>query len=177
MAAPVSRNQVGTQGETPLDFRVYLENYPPEWEVAWRITRALIRKTKEESEQRGAHFLLVSLTEGIQLASVEDQRKDFPTLGQEEYDVDKPVKILMEFSRKEQIAYLPILPLFRDYLKRKARPVESLHYRCDGHWTPLAHALAGEAIFKKIVADHLYDRAPQKVLDIRGKLHLATKSR
>ena len=74
------------------------------------------------------------------------------------YDLDKPVNILTEFANAQGVEYPPLLPLYRRCLKEHQGPVERIHYSSDGHWTPLGHSLAVEAILKKIVADRLYER-------------------
>jgi hypothetical protein len=141
----------------PLDFNVYLEKYPPEWEEAWRITKALILKTKEKAERHGAGFLLVSLTDGVALADPERVQGEYPDFKGVRYNFDKPVALLTRFAEEAGINYLPLLPLYREYLKKHQKPFTSIHYSCDGHWTPLGHRLAAEAIFQRIVADRLYE--------------------
>lgn len=148
------------KAEIPFDFRVYLRDYPPEWEKAWRITEGLILKTKEEAERHGARFLLVSLTEGVQLAQPDHLRGEYPGMEGTWYDLDKPVKLLAQFSKQEAVDYLPLLPVFRAYLRERNEHFERLHYSCDGHWTPMGHRLAAEAIFNKIAAGHFYNTKP-----------------
>lgn len=120
-----------------VDNGVYLKRYPPEWEEAWRITEALISEVAQESERAGARFLLVSLTDPFQLALA----KEHPEL-----DPEKPVQRLEDIARRQNLDYLPLLPLFRQAMKENGYRLEDIHYSCDGHWTPLGHRLAGEAI-------------------------------
>jgi hypothetical protein len=160
LTPPDERQAEGDQNEKariPLDFQVFLEHYPPEWKEAWRITKALIVKTKEEAERHEARFLLVSLTDGVQLAQPNQVNGEYPGLKGVRYNLDKPVEILTEFSKNEAIDYLPLLPLYRQYLREQRESVEGIHYSCDGHWTSLGHLLAGEAIFHKILGDRLYE--------------------
>ncbi len=159
MAAPSEGRKKEKPG-IPLDFQVFLQDYPSEWEEAWKITKGLILKTKEEAERHRAQFLLVSLTDGIQLAQPDRVKGEYPGFRGTRYNLDKPVEILTQFAKKEAIDYFSLLPVFRMHLREHHKSVESLHYSCDGHWTPLGHRLAAEEIFKRIVADRLYEPRP-----------------
>ncbi len=91
-----------------------------------------------KAEQHGARFILVSLTGGIELAPSHRVKGEYPGVEGEQYNLAKPIKILGAFSKKASVDYLPLLPVFRTYLKEHQVPIERLHYACDGHWTPLA---------------------------------------
>ena len=49
------------------------------------------------------------------------------------------------------VEYLNLVPSFDNYLKESGEGSTSLHFECDGHWTPVASQLAGEAIFNKMI--------------------------
>ena len=61
---------------------------------------------------------------------------------------------LEEFDvNREGLAYFPAKSVLEPYLDK--RPL--YHRRSDFHWTPLGHALAGEAIAERIIDDGLLD--------------------
>lgn len=123
-----------------IDNGVYLTNYPPEWEYAWRITEALIVEVSREAARAGAGFLLVSLTDPMQLTPNEG------TL----LNTEKPVRLLADITRRHGIQYLPLLPIFKNQMEKKGYALTDLHFSCDGHWTALGHRLAAGAISERI---------------------------
>ncbi len=133
----------------PVDDGVYLRKYPPEWEEAWHLTEALIAEVARTARNAGADFLLVSLTDPFQLAS----RSPHPR-----FDPAKPVRLLSQIAEKHNLNYLPLLPLFQKAMEEQGLKLEDLHYSCDGHWTPLGHRLAGQAI-----AEHIATRWPHRL--------------
>ncbi|MCH8063634.1 MAG: hypothetical protein IH861_14155 [Chloroflexi bacterium] len=126
----------------------YLQRYPPEYEEAWQIVKALTLRMKQESEENNAKFLLVNLSRNPDLYSPGWKYLDTLT---RQYDLDKPGRILEEFSQEMGVEYLNLVPSLDSYLKESGEDSTSLHFECDGHWTPLANQLAGEAIFDKII--------------------------
>jgi len=139
-----------------VDNGVYLRRYPPEWEEAWRITEALVVEVARESRKAGARFLLVSLTDPFQLA-LQQNKQNNPEL-----DPERPIQMLTDIARRHGLDYLPLLPLFRQAMEQNGYQLEDLHYSCDGHWTPLGHRLAGEAIARYLAGATALD----------GQLHL-----
>ncbi len=133
------------QQKGPVDNGVYLARYSPEWKNAWRVTEALIAEIARESASAGAKFLLVSLTDPMQLSP-----RQGPSL-----DTEKPVRILRDIARRQSIEYLPLLPRFKEAMKANGWQLSDLHFPCDGHWTPLGHRLAAEAITERVYSAFL----------------------
>lgn len=148
------------EGQVPphlARFDIFAKDYHPDVEKAWRITKALIKKIREESEGHGARFLLAIFGDAAQLVTAERIEGEYPGFKGVRYDLDKPDKILQTFALEEGINHFSLFPIFREDMRRNHRTVEDLHYSCDsGHWTPLGNRLATEAIFQKILADRLY---------------------
>lgn len=152
-----TRNRKGAAEVPPhlLRFNPYLKQYHPDMEKSWRITKALVKKIRDESAQQGARFLLVHAPDVAQLVPAERIEGEYPDFQELRYDLTQPDNILREFAASEGMSYLSLLPVFREYLHTKNLPVEHLYHWCDIHWTPQGSRLAAEAIFQKIVADRL----------------------
>jgi len=121
----------------PIHYGVYAPQYTPEWEEAWEITLAIIRRLRDEANARDSRLLVVIATTGEELYSA--WRHMIPLV----WDLDKPNRILSPFLEENGIAYLPLLPHFRrDYQETERH----LHFRVDGHWTAEGHRLAADAI-------------------------------
>lgn len=126
----------------PVHYGVYAPQYTPEWEEAWEITLAIIRRLRDEANARDARLLVVVATTGEELYSA--WRHMIPLV----WDLDKPNRILSPFLEENSIAYLPLLPHFRrDYQETE----RLLHFRVDGHWTSEGHRLAADAIYEYLI--------------------------
>jgi len=69
-----------------------------------------------------------------------------------EWDLNKPNRLLTDFFKSENIPYLDLLPLFRDYARINK---VYFHYHYDNHWNVYGHHLAGELIYNWLVENEL----------------------
>ena len=138
----------------PIDYYVYAPDYSADWQEAWNITKALILKINEESKEKGAQLLLVSLTDRGQVHNEYWQKalETYPEMNNMYWDLEKPEKIFMDFSAENKITYLPLLPLFKEYVNGTN---EKVHGHYDGHWNAKGHRLAAELIYNKLIEDQL----------------------
>jgi hypothetical protein len=67
-----------------------------------------------------------------------------PAMKPQPWDLDAPNRQLATFLEQAGIPYLDLLPVFRAAAAQPGTP--SLHFRHDGHWTPIGHQLAARAI-------------------------------
>jgi len=128
----------------PIPFLVYQSPPDAEFEAAWQLTEAIIRRLRDEVQQRGAKFVVVIASapeqlDPTQLAGVEAARPDL------RWDVEAPTHRLNQFLATENIPHLDLLPIFR---QASGPAAPSLHFRHDQHWTAAGHTLAAEAIEK-----------------------------
>lgn len=130
----------------PFDYHVYLYDYSEDWERAWDITKELIKATKGLAVKNNAEFMLVTLTDPAQMRDDEEIDK----LASEGYDIERPVEILEEFSKRNNINYLPLFYSFREYMLKNGLQFEDIHLDCDGHWTALSHEIAAQFIKERI---------------------------
>jgi hypothetical protein len=75
------------------------------------------------------------------------------------WDGEKPVKVLSEFCRRENIEFLPLLNVFRDEYRRTP---EKYHFLHDGHWNRRGHEIAAHGIFNKLVSEGMIGNAERK---------------
>lgn len=117
---------------------VYIVDTPHEWEEAWRVTEALVKKMKEESEGHGAEFMVFSLSSDTQLVPEVFERIEtkYPGVA---LDRELPEKRLRAFTEKENILYLSALPTMK---KATEKGVE-VHPSCHGHWSVKASEYGG----------------------------------
>ncbi|MEM7331073.1 MAG: SGNH/GDSL hydrolase family protein [Chloroflexota bacterium] len=114
------------------------EEYTPEIEEAWAITKAVLLQLKEEVEESGAELAVVSVPTTAQTIT--------PRANATWY-CERPNQELNTFLEEEDIPYLDLLQPFRDYSDEGGR---ALYYARDFHMNEAGHHLAGEEIFKFI---------------------------
>lgn len=141
----------GGRGAIGLDDHIYLSSPPPPWERAWKLTEALVAEISRETKAMGARFLLVTLTNPIQVPlGPETMRAHAKSLG--ETDLFYPERRMEVLSRRENIEAIFLAPVFARFTAEKkvylhGFPNTSLG---DGHWNEDGHALAAQ-----VIGDHL----------------------
>ncbi|MCP5101640.1 MAG: hypothetical protein GY943_39350 [Chloroflexi bacterium] len=120
------------------------EEYSPEIEKAWTITKALIQQMREEVEASGSQFAVMSV----------------PTTGQTvtpranaTWYCERPNNELNSFLEEEGIPYLDLLEAFRDYSDEGGA---GLYFERDFHMNVEGHHLAGE-LLNEFVQESLFD--------------------
>jgi hypothetical protein len=138
---------------TPVHFFVYQSPPNEEFEAAWTLTEAIIRRLHDEATSRGAKLVVVIIGAPEQVYAAEGERllAANPGLQKLRLDLELPNRRLATFLAEEKIPYLDLLPIFRQTAADAASP--PLHFRYDGHWTVAGHRLAAEAIHKFLLAE------------------------
>lgn len=152
---PRTQEQLSRADELGIDNLIYLEPGNVEWNEAWSVTEGLIRTMRDEVETRGAQFLVVSLSNGIQVVPNPQVREAFmKRLGGA--DIFYPDNRIRTFCNREAI---PVITLAPD-LQRLAESNNSFLHGFgtnvgNGHWNPLGHRAAGELMAKKLCEEVL----------------------
>jgi hypothetical protein len=134
-----------------LDDSVYLEPTGADWQEAWNVTEALVVRMRDEVKAKGARFLLVTLSNSIQV-------HPDPTLrGQYMKDLgistmfypDRRIKALAD---RENIDAIILAPLFQGYAESHQVYLHGFANRRMGfgHWNERGHHLAGETIAEHV---------------------------
>lgn len=137
--------------EIGLDNLVYLEPKTDEWREAWYVTELLIQQMNSEVTESGSLFLLVSLSNGIQVHPDKKKRKEFMI----QLGIDNlfyPDFRIREVAEKSEIPYLLLAPELQVWAEKSIQCVHGFPnaYPCGGHWNAIGHSLAGKSIARKI---------------------------
>ncbi len=128
------------------DLNIYVPDMSARWREAFTITTNLLRKFKENVEANGSRFLLVTLSNAVQVhPQVEQQVREHYKMN---FDFNQPDRIIEEFGHVEHITCLKLLPAFRDYHRRTGTYLHGFGSVLDGHWNEHGHRLAAEKIFE-----------------------------
>ena len=156
-----SQNGSGTAGSAPptptsiatdigIDNQIYREPANQVWNDAWRTTEALIRAMNDDVRSHGAQFVVVTLSNGIQVTPSPQTRNTFlRAIGAT--DIFYPDNRIREFCQRERI---PVVTLVPDLQKYAETNNSFLHGFGDnignGHWNALGHQVAGELAASQI---------------------------
>lgn len=145
----------GAFNEPGLDSEVYRKPSTVEWEEAWRVTEALLVKMRDEVELKGARFLVVTGSAGIQVTPNAAVRQEFMNkLGIKSlFDPDERIKAL---GKGEGFDVLNLAPSLYEYSSANGVFVQgSRESEGRGHWNEIGHRLAGELISTEICRQDL----------------------
>ena len=141
---------IGSDGEPGLDSEVFREPIDPEWDDAWRVTEGLIVRMRDEVQARGAKFLVVTGSTGIQVNPDAAARREYmKRLGVRSlFYPDERIKAL---GQREGFKVLNLAPVLGEYASRNNI---FLHGPGDtkgrGHWNEIGHRLAGELVAEEL---------------------------
>jgi len=134
-----------------LDNMVYYEPKDTVWKEAWQITEDLLIMMRDEVQNKGAYFLVVTLSNDIQTDPDPMVRERFmQRLGiQDLFYPDKRIKSLGE---RENFPVLNLAPLLQDYAQRRKVCLHGFKNSSigTGHWNIDGHRLTGEIIADEI---------------------------
>jgi lysophospholipase L1-like esterase len=146
----------GAFGLPPETLSLYFQNfakeYGPMMQRAWDLVLAILREIHAECESRGIPVVLFLIPNGQQLHPEQwhDVIRHYAA-DPEEYDTQKPNRLLAEFCREEGIHFLDLYPIFEAAADRG----ESFYYPLAAHWNPHGHELAARALSDYIRAEGL----------------------
>jgi lysophospholipase L1-like esterase len=129
------------------------EEQPADVRQAWDLTAALILALRDEVAAHDAELLIVFIPPAyeVDLDTWDFRAEIFPQTA--DWDPLAPNRRLGEFLESQNIAHLDLQPALYEYAQTHA---QALYYARDrGHWTPLGHRLAGEAI-QAYILEHGY---------------------
>jgi hypothetical protein len=132
-------------GGIPIETYLYAVEYPPEWEEAWTVTKAIIAQLNREVAANGGRLAVLLLPDRNQVEGnyLAQRMQEYPAMQERQWDLDKPNRIMREFLAQEEIPVLEMLDEFRTRAEETGCP---LYYPKDGHWNVEGHHLAGELL-------------------------------
>jgi lysophospholipase L1-like esterase len=150
---------VATQpGQTPalqpeelgIDNLIYRPPDSPVWNDAWRVTEGLIVQMRDEVRSKGAKFLVVTLSNGVQVHPDASVRQSFMRrLGVN--DLFYPDLRIKALGEHEEFAVLNLAPALQAYAEQQHVFLHGFGSNIgNGHWNQSGHQVAGEIIAQKL---------------------------
>ena len=155
-----SQNQAKpTDGSTPavrnaedigIDNMIYIEPRDENWKEAWRVTEGLIRQMRDDVAQKKARFLLVTLTNAIQVYPDPAVRQKFlEHVGAD--SIFYPNLRLKALAEREQIDFVDLALPMQTYADQNRVFLHGFGSDIgNGHWNATGHKVAAELIAQKI---------------------------
>ncbi|WP_447987265.1 hypothetical protein [Nitrospira sp. Nam74] len=156
-----------TDGELgPYSYlNMYRSDLTPAWKEAFDITTGLVARFRTAVEERGARFLLMGICSAEQVHP--ERSEQLMKMYKLPFDFDQPNRILEQFSTREQIEFLDLMPTFREYHRKTGTYLHGFGLNRGGHWNENGHRLAAETMFEFLLDRHL---VPLDPVSARGTL-------
>jgi hypothetical protein len=140
--------------EIGLQDFIYAPPQDPVHRDAWRVTEGLLLEIADEVAKSGAEFLLVTLSNAIQV----DPRPEIRTAYMSALNVSElfyPDTRIAELAEKESINRLILAPMLYEKAKMQGTYFHGFENTQlgSGHWNENGHAIAGELIAERICSD------------------------
>jgi hypothetical protein len=143
-------NNLAEPSELGMDSEVFHEPVTPDWKDAWQVTEGLIVMMRDEVRSKGAKFLVVVGSRGIQVSPKFEVRQEYMNrLGIRR--LFYPEERFKALGEREGFQVLNLAPSLADYAGRNQ---VFLHGAGDtigrGHWNEMGHEVAGELIAQEL---------------------------
>ncbi len=148
--AAVAPRAAPTAEAIGVDNMIYVEPQDDHWKEAWRVTEGLIEQIHDEARQRGAKFVLVTVSNGIQAYPDPVARHTFMKhIGTS--TVFYPNLRLEDFAQRHQIDFLDLAEPMQAYADQNKIFLHGFGKDIgNGHWNPAGHRLAAELIAQRL---------------------------
>ncbi len=138
-----------TPGMEPgIDEMVYMSHPGPDREAAWAITERLLVEMQRTAEDLTAEFVLVSVSNAIQVDPRPEVRSDFLTTLGPGADLFEPERRLQAIATAHDIRYIALAPRLQEIAETSGIFLHGFANTPPGrgHWNQIGHKLAGEMI-------------------------------
>jgi len=138
--------QVNSSGaEVGLDDMIFLDPKTLEWQEAWKITETLLVEMAKDVAQHNARFLIVTLSNGIQVHPDKIIREKFAAqIGAQ--DLFYPEKRIQALCTRANIELLCLAQPMQEYAEQKNVYLHGFNENRGGHWNSTGHRVAGDFI-------------------------------
>jgi hypothetical protein len=119
-------------------FNVYNPNPDDDWKLAWTTTETIVENWHKEATAAAEKFLLVFLTESIQIAP--DYKNPL------NLDLDYPNRRMSRFAAANHVDYIDFLSYARTRVQQDRLEFPYLSWEHDGHYSPVGHAMLADAL-------------------------------
>jgi hypothetical protein len=143
-------NDAAAGEELGTDNLIYREPKDAVWNDAWRVTEALMRQMRDEVRNHGARFVVVTLSNGIQVFPEPHGRNAFmQRLGVT--DLFYPDQRIRALGERESINVITLAPALQTYAEQHKVFLHGFGKELgNGHWNTLGHKVAGEMLADKL---------------------------
>ena len=153
-AAKPAETKGPIQGDEPgIENAVYQQRNDPVWNDAWRVTEGLIAQMRDEATARNARFVVVTVSQGIQVYPDPKVRQNFI----DRYRISDLFYPDHQFERICERQHVPAIilgPRLQEYAERNKAYLHGFGNDIgNGHWNQLGHRIAGELIAGDLCAD------------------------
>jgi hypothetical protein len=120
------------------------------WTDAWRVTEELLRQMRDEVKAKGAQFIVVTLSNGIQVYPEPPVREIFMRrVGVK--DLFYPDHRIKAFGDREGFRVVNLAPTLQEYAERNKVFLHGFGRDIgNGHWNSNGHRLAGELLAQQL---------------------------
>jgi hypothetical protein len=148
-----AKSAAPTVGEIGMENMTYLEPQDDDWKEAWRVTEGLIRQMHDEVRQKDAKFVVVTLSNAIQVYPDPVVRQNFmKRIGMS--TVFYANERLRALAGREQIDFLDLAEPMQAYAEQNKVFLHGFGSDLGGnaHWNQTGHRLAADLIAQKLCA-------------------------
>jgi hypothetical protein len=149
-ARPDASDLLARSDEIGADNLIYREPLNEVWQDAWRVTEGLIVEMRDEVAARGARFVVVTLSNGIQVHPDAAAREAFMRRAGAT-DLFYPDKRIASLGGREGFAAFALAPELQAYAERNKVFLHGFGAGLgNGHWNAEGHRVAGELLTQKL---------------------------
>ncbi len=144
-------------GKRKFSDYAYLKKDNPEFKKAFDDTLVLIYEMSQVSKKHSIGFTLVAIPskEQVDKSKMQDYLEKIK-VSSSETDPDKIQRILEDFSRKNDIEFVDLLPSFKEKNSNN-----DFYFNIDGHWNQKGHELAADIMYNELYKKQL-ERLPKR---------------
>lgn len=148
--AAAQRDVAAISDELGIDNLIYREPTDATWQEAWRVTEGLLRLMRDEVRGRGAKFVVVTLSNGVQVHPQPSARAAFlRRVGAT--DIFYPDARIRSFGERENFPVLTLAPELQQYAEQHQALLHGFGRDIgNGHWNATGHHVAGELLVRKL---------------------------
>jgi hypothetical protein len=136
--------------ELGIDNLIYREPADDTWREAWRVTEGLLTVMRDEVQARGAKFVVVTLSNGVQVHPQPAAREAFlRRVGAN--DIFYPDTRIRSLGEREGFPVITLAPDLQQYAEQHQAFLHGFGRDIgNGHWNALGHHVAGELLAQKM---------------------------
>jgi len=148
------KRKSGRRDRIPLDVHLFADEYSPEWDAAWAVTKSLILALRDEVGDNGAELFVVMIPTRFQVHEEvwRENVSNSEAMQGGSWDLNKPNAILADFLHDAGVPHLDLLPVLREQSERTGK---EYYLADDGHWNQAGHMLSAQFVAHELGAGGL----------------------